>query len=138
MRVRPIENNPEVLDDLAHRLGLSDDLGFHDVYSLDDPDLLAFVPRPALALIMILPTGGGYERRKVEQDADRQESDGVSVKNVVWYKQTIGNACGTVSVSSIAYASADTDSHRWPSSTLSATSKTGSIGRRSSTRYSSA
>ena len=96
MRVRPIENNPEVLDDLAHRLGLSHALGFHDVYSLDDPELLAFVPRPALALIMILPTGGGYERRRVKHDAGRAESDGLSDKNVVWFRQTIGNACGTV------------------------------------------
>lgn len=97
MRVRPIENNPEVLNDLAHRLGLEQGLGFHDVYSLDDPDLLAFVPRPALALIMILPTGGGYERRRREADAGRGESDGLSERDIVWYKQTIGNACGTVS-----------------------------------------
>lgn len=51
----PLENNPDVMSDLAHKLGLSSELKFHDVYSLTDPDLLALVPRPAQALLFIYP-----------------------------------------------------------------------------------
>lgn len=51
----PLENNPIVMSNLAHKLGLSSDLSFHDVYSLTDPDLLAIVPRPAQALLFTYP-----------------------------------------------------------------------------------
>ncbi|KAL9615033.1 MAG: hypothetical protein Q9167_000565 [Letrouitia subvulpina] len=36
---------------LVRKLGLSPSLAFHDVYSLEDPSLLAFVPRPVYALL---------------------------------------------------------------------------------------
>ena len=49
----PLENNPEVFTDLIHRLGLTSELGCYDVYSIDEPDLLSMVPRPAHALIFI-------------------------------------------------------------------------------------
>lgn len=51
----PLENNPDVMSDLAHKLGLSTEHNFHDVYSLTDADLLAIVPRPAQALLFIYP-----------------------------------------------------------------------------------
>lgn len=50
-----LENNPTVMSNLAHKLGLSTNLNFHDVYSLTDPDLLAIAPRPAQALLFIYP-----------------------------------------------------------------------------------
>jgi ubiquitin carboxyl-terminal hydrolase L3 len=43
------------MTELAHNLGISSELTFHDVLSLTDPDLLAFIPRPCLALIVIIP-----------------------------------------------------------------------------------
>lgn len=96
LRWRPIENNPEVLTDLIHKFGLDPSLGFHDVYSLDDPDLLAFVPRPALALVLVFPVSEAYEKFRHEDDAGRTDSTGTDEADVVWLKQTIGNACGTV------------------------------------------
>ncbi|PKX98486.1 cysteine proteinase [Aspergillus novofumigatus IBT 16806] len=54
----PLENNPEVMSHLVHQLGLPPTLGFTDIYSIDEPDLLA------------LP--------------------------VMWFKQTIRNACGLI------------------------------------------
>ena len=39
----PLENNPQVFTALAHDLGMSPSLVFHDVYSLTDPDLLSIV-----------------------------------------------------------------------------------------------
>ena len=46
----PLENNPDVFTELVHSLGVSSKLGFYDIYSIDDPDLLAFVPRPVHAV----------------------------------------------------------------------------------------
>ena len=43
----PLENNPSVMTKLAHRLGLSENLEFLDVYSLTDHDLIAFLQIPA-------------------------------------------------------------------------------------------
>ena len=40
---------------LVRNLGYSPKLAFHDVYSIDDPTLMSFVPRPAQALLLIFP-----------------------------------------------------------------------------------
>lgn len=85
------------MSSLLHKLGLSQDLSFHDVYSIDDQDLLAFVPRPALALLLVFPVSATYEQSRHDEDATRPtyEASGTDEK-VVWYKQTIGNACGLI------------------------------------------
>ena len=92
-----IENNPEVMSTLLHKLGLSPSLQFHDVFSIDDPDLLAFVPRPAYALLLVFPVSQTYEKFRYEEDKDKQDYEGSGEgEKVVWYKQTIGNACGLI------------------------------------------
>jgi ubiquitin carboxyl-terminal hydrolase L3 len=88
----PLESNPDVFTELAHKLGLSTSLGFQDVLSLDDPELLGFLPRPALALILVFPTTDKYERRVQDEDAKLEELQ--SSGDVVFFKQTINNACG--------------------------------------------
>ncbi|KAF2873466.1 hypothetical protein BDV95DRAFT_592829 [Massariosphaeria phaeospora] len=96
-RFIPLENNPEVMSSLIHTLGLSTKLSFHDVFSIDEPELLAFVPRPAYALLLIFPVSDTYEKFRVQEDKDRTEYDGHGpAEEVVWYKQTIGNACGLI------------------------------------------
>ena len=50
-----LENNPEVMNHLGAALGMAPTLSFHDIYSLTDPDLLSFIPRPAYALLVIIP-----------------------------------------------------------------------------------
>lgn len=93
------ENNPEVMTALVHRLGLSNTLGFHDVYSIDDPSLLEFVPRPAYALLLVFPVSDTYEIFRREEDADKTDYTGSGPdEEVIWYKQTIGNACGLIGV----------------------------------------
>lgn len=82
---------------LIHKLGISPSLAFHDVFDIDDPDLLAFVPRPAHALLLVFPVSAVYERSRREEDADRAEYDGAGPQEeVVWFKQTIRNACGLI------------------------------------------
>lgn len=93
----PLENNPEVMSSLLHQLGLSEAVGFHDVYSLDDPDLLAFVPRPAYALLLVFPVNDTYEKHRLVEDSGKEAYDASGpAEEVMWFKQTIGNACGLI------------------------------------------
>lgn len=82
---------------LLHNLGLSPTLAFHDVFSIDEPELLAFVPRPAHALLLVFPVSATYETFRAQEDASKQEYAGAGPgEEVLWYKQTIGNACGLI------------------------------------------
>lgn len=94
----PLESNPEVFTKLIHSLGVSESLEFQDVLSLDNADLLAF-PRPVRALILVFPTTDAYEMRVREEDTrvepyEGNEADG----DVLFFKQTINNACGLYAV----------------------------------------
>jgi ubiquitin carboxyl-terminal hydrolase L3 len=94
----PLENNPEVFTELVHRLGVSEKLSFHDVYSISDPELLAFVPRPCHALIFISP-GDVYYRVHGRDEPQEIKYDGTANEEpVVWFKQTIGNTCGFIAL----------------------------------------
>jgi ubiquitin carboxyl-terminal hydrolase L3 len=91
------ENNPEVMNQLALKLGLSPELEFYDVYSLDDQDLLSHIPRPALALLVIIPMTPSWNADRTSEDADVEEYDAFGPSEpVIWFKQTIGNACGSI------------------------------------------
>ncbi|RHZ71123.1 hypothetical protein CDV55_101294 [Aspergillus turcosus] len=93
----PLENNPEVMSHLVHQLGLPPTLGFTDVYSIDEPDLLAFVPRPSHALLLVFPVSPAYEATRVTEDAPLPEYTGSGPgEPVMWFKQTIRNACGLI------------------------------------------
>jgi ubiquitin carboxyl-terminal hydrolase L3 len=92
-----LENNPEVMNSLARILGLDDSLSFYDIYSLTDPDLLAFIPRPAYALLVIIPFTPTWHETREAEDKDKSEYEGKGDDEpVVWFKQTIGNACGSI------------------------------------------
>ncbi|KAI4136396.1 MAG: hypothetical protein L6R39_007811 [Caloplaca ligustica] len=79
---------------LVHNLGLSPTLAFHDVYSLDDPSLLAFVPRPVYALLLVFPVTETYEKARTTEDDPLPEYNASgSGEEVLWFRQTIRNAC---------------------------------------------
>lgn len=90
----PLEANPELMTTLLQKLGLSSALQIHDVYSLTDPDLLAFIPRPALALLLVFPVSATYESHRLAEDALLEEYNGQGDAEPVWFRQTIRNACG--------------------------------------------
>ncbi|KAH6856646.1 hypothetical protein B0I37DRAFT_367999 [Chaetomium sp. MPI-CAGE-AT-0009] len=93
----PLEANPDLLTSLLHTLGLSPALAIHDVYSLTEPSLLSFIPRPALALLLVFPVSAAYESHRLAEDALRAEYAGSGPEEpVVWFRQTIRNACGLV------------------------------------------
>ncbi|KAB5572442.1 hypothetical protein GE09DRAFT_955653 [Coniochaeta sp. 2T2.1] len=91
----PLEANPELMTSLLHTLGLSPALQIHDVYSLTDADLLAFIPRPALALLLVFPVSAAYESHRLSEDSLAEPYSGSGNQEpVLWFRQTIRNACG--------------------------------------------
>jgi ubiquitin carboxyl-terminal hydrolase L3 len=91
----PLEANPELMTTLLHKLGLSSALQVHDVFSLTDPSLLGFIPRPALALLLVFPVSAAYESHRLAEDSLLPEYAGKGdAEPVVWFRQTIRNACG--------------------------------------------
>lgn len=91
----PLEANPQLMTSLIHKLGVSKALEMHDVYSLTEPELLAFIPRPALALLLVFPVSAAYESHRMAEDALANEYHGKgSSEPVLWWRQTIRNACG--------------------------------------------
>jgi ubiquitin carboxyl-terminal hydrolase L3 len=88
---------------LAPKLGLSPRLRFHDVYSLTEPSLLAMIPRPCLALLVIIPrTPAWYAERKAEDESKADYTGFGADEPVVWFKQTIGHACGSYGLTHLA------------------------------------
>lgn len=81
---------------LAHKLGLSTDLVFHDVFSLTDPDLVALLPRPAQALLFVYPGTPEAEEFHSKQYDRESEYDEAGDKPVLFYRQIITHACGLI------------------------------------------
>ena len=94
----PLENNPEVFSGLIHDLGVSPELSFYDVYSLDEPVLLALVPRPVHALIFIAPSNVYYRLHSEGKPKDLTYEATGDEQPVIWWKQTIGHACGLMAL----------------------------------------
>lgn len=81
---------------LKTKLGLSDALEFYDVFSLDEPALLLHIPRPAHALLVIIPLTTAWDRERRAEDADKEPYASGAAEPVLWFQQTIGNACGSI------------------------------------------
>ncbi|XP_073252388.1 ubiquitin carboxyl-terminal hydrolase isozyme L3-like isoform X2 [Porites lutea] len=97
VRWLPLESNPDVMNKFVNNLGLKPSWSFVDVFGLD-PELLAIIPQPACALLLLFPTSDKYQEFKKEQE-DKVLKNGQEVSpNVYFMKQTIGNACGTVAI----------------------------------------
>jgi ubiquitin carboxyl-terminal hydrolase L3 len=82
---------------LAHRLGLSPTLSFHDTYSLTDPDLVALIPRPASAILFTYPGTKTAEAHYAKVDEAEPDYSGSGPEEpVMFYQQTITHACGLI------------------------------------------
>ena len=85
------------MTDLAHRLGASKRLRFHDVYSLTEPELLALIPRPVYALLATIPMTEAWKRNRDEEDAQLRWYTGAGPKEpVIWFQQTVIDGCGFI------------------------------------------
>ena len=93
----PLESNPDVMADYIHALGVPRTWTWSDVYGFD-AELLAMVPQPVKAVMLLFPISEASERRKQEQDA-LVAAQGQEVSPRVYFMtQTVGNACGTVGI----------------------------------------
>lgn len=91
------ENNPDVLLRLCENLGVAPGLSFHDVLSTS-PDLLAWIPRPIHALILLADRPiYTVARSAVEPTIAEYRGSGPD-EPVLWMKQTIGHACGLMAL----------------------------------------
>ena len=94
----PLESDPEIFSELIQNLGVRG-YEFQDVYSLDDPDLLSFIPRPVHALILVIPEAQIDQTKLRELEATRKVYEGKGEDEpTIWYAQTIQNACGLYAV----------------------------------------
>ena len=85
------------MNQLATKLGLSSELQFYDVYSLNEPEQLAHIPRPAFALLVVIPLTPAWDESRKAEDADKEPYTGSGPDEpVIWFKQTIGHACGSI------------------------------------------
>lgn len=90
----PLESNPEIFNPLLEKLGVTT-LEFQDVLSISDPELLAFVPRPVLGLILNFFPSQKYRATVREEEFKRPVySKRGEDEPVFWIAQTIHNACG--------------------------------------------
>ena len=90
-----MESDPELFTTLAHDLGLSSSLAFYDVFSVNEPELLALIPRPVHALVLCFTEDGAYAKWKEGVEAGRVVFTGSGEDEpVMWFRQTIRNACG--------------------------------------------
>ena len=94
-----LESNPAVMTEFCHKAGVPPGWQVVDVWGLD-PDLLAFVPQPAVALILLFPTrnkDGSRARELCPVPAEEQPGE-----EVLFIRQASGagleNACGTIAL----------------------------------------
>lgn len=91
LRWVPLESNPELFSSWSSSLGLdTTKYEFCDVFGLDD-ELLAMVPQPVHAVLLLFPVTEAYEAKRHKDDegvieSDKPEGDG----ELLWFKQTVG------------------------------------------------
>ncbi|TRM65184.1 hypothetical protein BD626DRAFT_487947 [Schizophyllum amplum] len=108
----PLESNPE----WSEKAGLQTKVTqFSDVYGLDN-ELLGMVPQPVKAVVLLFPISEQLEaKRRAEDEKIKTQGPAKVDPTVMWIKQTIPNACGTIG---LLHAIANSDATITPESPL--------------------
>ncbi|KAJ7173079.1 hypothetical protein C8R43DRAFT_944115 [Mycena crocata] len=98
----PLESDPSLFTQLIDGLGVHS-LEFQDVLSLDSTDLVPTgcfaLPEPVYALILIYPTPENYEAQLAAERREGTPYAGCGLgEPVIWFDQTIHNACGLYAI----------------------------------------
>jgi ubiquitin carboxyl-terminal hydrolase L3 len=88
----PLEGNPEVFNSFLHKCGVDSNWGFSEIYGTG-ADLLAMIPRPSLAVVLLFPITEKTEALRRAQDEAADEELGA---RTLFLRQFVGNACGTI------------------------------------------
>jgi len=94
----PLESNPELVNKFAARMGMPKGFSWSDVWGFDD-ELLAFVPQPVIACVLLFPSCKEIKDYKLKQ-AKEIEDNKQHLDNLFYITQhdQIGNACGTIAL----------------------------------------
>lgn len=95
----PIESNPQIMNSFLRDLGLCEPWGLTEIISLD-PDAADHVPKPCLAVILLLPITRKYKKfiRHVENLNEDNPVLLLDFAQPYFIKQTIKNACATIAL----------------------------------------
>jgi ubiquitin carboxyl-terminal hydrolase L3 len=96
-RWMPLEANPDVMNKYVQAMGMKGTYQFFDVFGLD-PELLAMIPQPVVALLLLFPITENNSAYTDQEDEKIKKDGQVVSKDVYFMKQTVGNACGTVGI----------------------------------------
>mmetsp|Transcript_40637 Transcript_40637/g.81890 ORF Transcript_40637/g.81890 Transcript_40637/m.81890 type:complete len:257 (+) Transcript_40637:38-808(+) len=91
----PLESNPDMLTGFARKVGLPEGWEFVDVFGTD-PELLCMVPETCVAVTLLFRTSDAIRKFKEEQRAKLEASGQALSPDLVYLKQYVGNACGTI------------------------------------------
>lgn len=98
-RIMPLEANPISFNSLAQKLGLdTSQFCIHDILGFDD-ELLALIPRPVKAAILLYPTPKRFDdpvSLSAEEEVKKRWPFDDSSEEVVFIRQTLSNHCGTM------------------------------------------
>ncbi|PZC73586.1 ubiquitin carboxyl-terminal hydrolase isozyme L3 [Helicoverpa armigera] len=93
----PLESNPEVMNKFLQKLGVPSQWGIVDVMGLE-PEMLSWVPRPVLSVMLLFPVSDAYEEHKQKEESDILSKGQEVSSNIFYMKQFLSNACGTVAL----------------------------------------
>ncbi|BFF96029.1 ubiquitin carboxyl-terminal hydrolase [Drosophila madeirensis] len=93
----PLESNPDVLTKYIHKLGVSPAWSVTDVMGLDE-DMLAFIPCPVKAFILLFPCSEVYEKHRAEEHERIKDVKEQHPEDLFYMRQFTHNACGTVAL----------------------------------------
>lgn len=96
-RLIPLESNPEVMNKFLQKLGVPNNWCVVDVMGLD-PEMLAWVPRPVLSVMLLFPVSKAYEEHKKKEESEILSKGQEVASDIFYMKQNISNACGTVAL----------------------------------------
>lgn len=93
-----LESNPDVINSYLQKLDIPVKWKMVDVLGLD-PELLALVPRPTLAVLFVFPWTEKYDRlRVVKQNESLLKGDPQEDTQLFFMKQMLPNGCGPIAL----------------------------------------